>query len=271
MSKKVGFGAGHLYALSEEESERLLLGVLDAGVKLIDTARSYALSEERIGRYLASRREEIVLSTKVGYGIDGVEDWTPECIRAGIEAARQRLQTDVIDIVHLHSCELEVLETEGVVDALLEAKDKGHIKAAAYSGDNAELQWALASGYFDAVQTSLNVCDCAAVDAVAATEVQVIVKRPLANAVWRFSERPDAFDLGIYYDRWQEVRELISGDPAETALRFAAHQVGVDYILVGTRSLAHLESALAAVSRGPLSGDVSEAIRGKCRHWPQIT
>lgn len=268
---RIGFGAGHLHALSEAECERLLLGVVDAGVSLIDTARSYAHSEERIGRYLASRRDEITLSTKVGYGIDGVEDWTPECIRAGIEEARQRLRADVIDIVHLHSCDLAVLQTEGVVEALLQARDAGHIKSAAYSGDNAELQWALKSGHFDTVQTSINVCDCAALELIAKHDVRVLAKRPLANAPWRFAERPDAFDLGIYYDRWQEVKNRIDGDPAEAALRFAAFQKGVDHILVGTRSLEHLNAALRAVSRGPLARDATDAIRGIAGHWPQIT
>jgi aryl-alcohol dehydrogenase-like predicted oxidoreductase len=61
----LGFGAGHVGdpALAEAEVGRLLHGVLDLGVTLIDTARSYGLSEERIGRHLAGRRNEFVLST----------------------------------------------------------------------------------------------------------------------------------------------------------------------------------------------------------------
>jgi aryl-alcohol dehydrogenase-like predicted oxidoreductase len=72
----LGFGAGHVGdpALAEAEVERLLHGALDLGVTLIDTARSYGLSEERIGRHLAGRRDEFILSTKIGYGIPGYED-----------------------------------------------------------------------------------------------------------------------------------------------------------------------------------------------------
>jgi aryl-alcohol dehydrogenase-like predicted oxidoreductase len=66
--------------VSESEAGRLLNQVLDAGVNLIDTARGYGLSEERIGRHLAHRRPEFLLSTKVGYGIPGVADWTYDCI-----------------------------------------------------------------------------------------------------------------------------------------------------------------------------------------------
>ncbi|TXT24440.1 MAG: aldo/keto reductase, partial [Planctomycetota bacterium] len=46
--------------------ERLLNGVLDAGINLIDTAPAYGISEERIGKFLSQRRGEFVLSTKVG-------------------------------------------------------------------------------------------------------------------------------------------------------------------------------------------------------------
>ena len=74
----LGFGAGHIGSenLPEQEAESLLHQVLDSGITLIDTARAYGLSEERIGKYLSRRRSEFVLSTKVGYGIDGFENWT---------------------------------------------------------------------------------------------------------------------------------------------------------------------------------------------------
>jgi aryl-alcohol dehydrogenase-like predicted oxidoreductase len=56
----LGFGAGHVGdpALDEAEVGRLLHGALDLGVTLIDTARSYGLSEERIGRHLAGRNQD---------------------------------------------------------------------------------------------------------------------------------------------------------------------------------------------------------------------
>ena len=74
----VGFGAMHLNddRVSEAEAGRLLNAVLDLGVNLVDTARGYGLSEERIGRHLSWRRRDFLLSTKVGYGIPGFEDWT---------------------------------------------------------------------------------------------------------------------------------------------------------------------------------------------------
>ena len=62
----LGFGSMHLNdeRSSDGDAGRLLNQVLDAGINLIDTARGYGLSEERIGRYIAHRRSEYLLSTK---------------------------------------------------------------------------------------------------------------------------------------------------------------------------------------------------------------
>ena len=72
----LGFGAMQAGdpRLPEEAAARILNHALDLGLALVDTARAYGLSEERIGRHLARRRDEFVLSTKVGYGVDGIAD-----------------------------------------------------------------------------------------------------------------------------------------------------------------------------------------------------
>ena len=100
----LGLGAGQIGAaeLADRDVEALLRATVELGVTLIDTARSYGLSEERIGRFLAPVRDHVVLSTKVGYGVDGVPDWTGECVRLGVDRALTLLATDRIDIVHLH-------------------------------------------------------------------------------------------------------------------------------------------------------------------------
>ncbi len=170
--------------LPEEAAARLLNHALDLGLTLIDTARSYGLSEERIGRHLAHRRDEFVLSTKVGYGVDGVPDWTYDCIVAGVQAARDRLRSDTIDIVHLHSCGLDLLEAGEATRALADCAARGWLRVAAYSGDGAELRHAVLSGEFGAVQASLNLCDQQALRVLAeagACGMGTIAKRPLGR------------------------------------------------------------------------------------------
>ncbi|MBK9088453.1 MAG: aldo/keto reductase [Holophagales bacterium] len=85
----LGFGAGAVgdVALDEGEAGRLLNGALDLGLSFVDTAPGYGLSEERIGRHLSHRRAEFVLSTKLGYAVPGVPDWSEKCIARGVDLA----------------------------------------------------------------------------------------------------------------------------------------------------------------------------------------
>lgn len=265
----LGFGAGHIGEphLSEQDVARLLGAALDAGITLFDTARSYGLSEERLGRHLGARRAEVVISTKCGYGIEGVPDWTGPCITAGIDEALCRLRTDRIDIMHLHSCPQPVLQREDILEALMGAVRQGKVRVAAYSGDNEPLELALRSGAFGSVQSSVNLCDQRAI-AYALPEAQqrgvgFIAKRPLANAPWRFQERPAAQDIAEYWDRLRAM----ALDPMgmgwdELALRFSAFTPGVSSCIVGTSRSEHLQTCARILDKGPLPEDVLDRVRG---------
>lgn len=264
----LGFGAGHIgdLALDDAEAGRLLGAVLDAGVTLIDTARGYGASEERIGRHLAHRRREFVLSTKVGYGIPGHEDWTGACVAAGIDAALGLLRTDTIDIVHLHTCPTDVLERGDVIDALDDARTAGKIRVADYSGDNDPLEWAVASGRFGSVQTSINVFDQRVIDRGLAdareSGLGVIAKRPVANAPWRFADRPAGDYCEVYWERMQAMDIDTGGlEWQELALRFATFLPGVGCSIVGTRSVDHLLRNVAIAERGPLPDGLVASLR----------
>jgi aryl-alcohol dehydrogenase-like predicted oxidoreductase len=277
----LGLGGGALGRddLDEKAAEHLLNAALDQGIDFIDTARSYGRSEERIGRHLGHRRQEFVLSTKGGYGADGIADWTGACVTAGIEAALVRLRTERIDIFHLHSCPLEVLMRDDILGALEQAVRAGKIAMAGYSGDNEPLDWAIRSGYFGAVECSLNLCDQRVLGGtLAAAEERglgLIVKRPLANAPWRFAERPEADDVAVY---WERLRTMCMGamgsrrlDPAghdwdELALRFVAFTPGVATCVVGTARLDHLRRNASLLDRGPLPTALVEHIRAAFGH-----
>jgi aryl-alcohol dehydrogenase-like predicted oxidoreductase len=266
----LGLGAGQLgdAALEDAEAGRLLNGAVDLGITLIDTARGYGLSEERIGRHLRHRRRELVLSTKVGYGIPGYEDWTGPCITAGVEAALARLGTDCIDLVHLHSCPLEVLQRGDVVVALERAVAAGKVRVAAYSGENQPLRWALASQRFGSVQVSVNLfdqritTDPGGLPAAAAAGLGVIAKRPLANAPWRFRDRPSGDYCEAY---WLRMRAMGLHPGAlgwdELALRFSAFVPGVTSCIVGSRSLEHVRRNAELVQRGPLPPSLMASIQ----------
>jgi aryl-alcohol dehydrogenase-like predicted oxidoreductase len=264
----LGLGAGEVgeARVGDAEAARLLQEALDLGLTLVDTARSYGLSEERIGRHLSHRRGEYVLATKVGYGVEGEADWTAGCVRRGIDEALIRLRTEVIDLVLLHSCGPEALADEGILGALDDARRAGKIRAAGYSGENAALGQAIASGRFGAVECSVNLCDQRGLDGAlpdaAARGLGVVAKRPLANAPWRHAARPVGQYVEPYWERWQAMG-LGSGGLAwdELALRFAAFAPGVSCCIAGTARVEHLRRNVEAVAKGPLPPAQVEAIR----------
>ncbi len=265
----LGFGGGHIGsdASSESEVARLLGEAVDGGVTFIDTARSYGASEERIGRHLRHRRHELVLSTKGGYGIAGVPDWSAAAVTRGIEEALRRLRVDCIDIFHLHSCAPDVLADEGVLRALDDARAGGRIRVAAYSGENEALDVAVRTGCFGAVQCSVNVCDQRAllrsVPEASARGLGVVGKRPLANVSWRHAERPTGQYGEVYWDRLRAMQLAIDGeDGVEAALRFSAFAPGVSVVIAGTARVEHLRKNIAAVARGPLQPSVVARIVG---------
>lgn len=268
----VGFGAGHIGADGDAEDDvaAVVVAALDAGVTFFDTARGYGRSEERLGRLLP--REGIVLSTKVGYGIEGVPDWTAEAVRRGVNEALVRLRRDAVDVVFLHSCPRDVLRRGDVVQALLAARSAGKVRIAGYSGENDALAWAVASGCFGAVQTSVNVADQwslhHALGDAATRGLGVVAKRPIANAVWRFPSRPNGRYGVTYWDRLRVMGvEPGDGDWLATTLRFSAYAPGVCTAIVGTASPQHLRDAVAAVERGPLPEE--ERARWRAAYSPE--
>lgn len=264
----IGLGAGRIGGsdVDDGDVDRLIGSALDSGVTLVDTARSYGLSEERLGRALAGRRDHVVLSTKVGYGVTGIPDWTGPCVEAGVNAALARLRTDRLDLVHLHSCGLELLERGDVVDALRRAVESGKVRVAAYSGEGEALEWAVRSGAFGAVQCSVSVVDQAVLDGALAEAkargIGVLAKRALGNAPWRFASRPAEADVAEAWDRFR----ALALDPgglawADLFARFAAFAPGVSAVLVGTASPEHLAAAVRAVAAGPLDAAALSGLR----------
>ena len=257
-----GLGAGHIGGPDQtlREAVRVLDAALDLGINFVDTARGYGQSEERIGRWLGAHRSGIVISTKVGYDIAGEDDWSRGAVVGGVDEALRTLRTDVLDVVFLHSCDLDTLQRGEAIEALLACQQSGKVRVAGYSGENEALAWAVASGNFGAVQTSVNIVDQASLHhtlrAAAEQGLGVVAKRPLANVAWRHRERPAGVYGVEYWDRLQAAGlQPYEGDWTETAARFAAFAPGVSTAIVGTSSPRHLAEAAVAVEKGSLPKD----------------
>jgi len=123
------------------EASRLIDICLEAGVNLFDTADIYShgVSEEILGKAIAGRREQVLLSTKatftMGDGPNDVGSSRYHLIEA-CEASLRRLNTDRIDIYHLHGFDAltpqdEVLST---LDTLVKSGKVRYIACSNFSG-----------------------------------------------------------------------------------------------------------------------------------------
>ncbi len=97
----------------------------------------------------------------------------------------------------------------------------------------------------------------------------VIAKRPIANAVWRFAEKPENAYVVPYWERIQGLGyEFLKGDPSSgvaTALRFTLSVPGVHTAIVGNARPGRWRDNAAILEDGPLSPSAFEAIRSRWR------
>jgi len=268
----LGFGGGPVGYLDTDKQEvaEVVNAVLDGGINLIDTAAAYNGSEEAIGEAVGHRRDDYVLVSKCGKDPSGA-DWSAGGIEQGIDRSLQRLKTDYLDVMLLHTCDLDTLKQGEALGALVEARKAGKCRFIGYSGDNEAAAYAAGHDDVDVIETSVNICDQANIGNVLPlarkNNVGVLAKRPIANAAWT---DPSA-RRGIYVDYAKAYSQRLvgmgispedlgfSGDSdaawSEIALRFTLAQAGISTAIVGTTKASNVKRNLEIASKGPLPED----------------
>ena len=180
------------------------------------------------------------------------------------------MKTDYLDLVQLHSCDVAVLERGEVIKAVLDAKDAGKARFVGYSGDNDDARWAIESGLFDTLQTSLNLVDQQArtrlFPLAKARGMGIIVKRPIANGAWGAEESPSSY-AAEYFRRAQimaRMGPIPSGPDNRTllALGFVFAHPEVDTAIVGTRNSSHMLANIELVEEHlPIATEAVEELR----------
>ena len=122
----LAFGCGSRFLMydDEEKASAALNLAIDRGITYLDTAYAYGdgKSEKRVGKVMATRRKDVWLATKI-------PDRTRDAFLKRLEDSLARLQTDHVDLVHIHSLgnadDLERIEApDGALKGLLEARDQ---------------------------------------------------------------------------------------------------------------------------------------------------
>lgn len=296
----IGLGAAELgFQVSNDKVADALIGAaLDAGINVVDTAAMYSDSEEKLGKALKGRRNKILVFTKCGLfppprsyplglflrlkrkikialglscAFDSL-DWDPRALEWDINRSLRKMNTDYIDLIQLHSCSETVLRNEEVIEVLQKAQKAGKVRHIGYSSDGNATAYAIQTGVFETVQVAVNIADQKPIDEVLPlalkNRVGVIVKRPLANCLWKWSHRPAMDHYQAYWDRLQLLKyDFLCGPHAvDIALRFVVSQPGVHTVLVGTTNPMHLKQNAAAIGQ-PLSDEEFRAIRTR---WSDV-
>jgi uncharacterized protein len=158
----IAFGCGSRFLMyeSEDEALRALNHVIDSGVTYLDTAMDYGkgMSETRVGMVMRTRRKEVWLATKVPPPARTRDEAMRE-----VEKSLKRLQTDRVDLLHLHSLttgeDLQKIESkDGAMKALYELREQ---KVARFIGmtshtDGAVMAKAIEHNDLDCVQMAMN-------------------------------------------------------------------------------------------------------------------
>ena len=278
MVSEIGFGAleiGRDWApdvnpngthrhLTAGEAERVLHGVLDLGINLIDTAPAYWHSEEFIGRALVGRRDEYILATKVGEHCDPESgshyDYSYEATLRFIERSLQRLRTDRIDLIQIHSAPMEVLERGETLRALEDARRAGKVLHIGMTGHVAECLRAVELGGYETVQVPFNLINFQAAERLlplaAERGVGVLVMRPLAGG--KLTDKCDRLADRALCDAIRGFLKVADANPsteplAGLALAWILAHPAVTSVLVGTRRLDAVRENIGAarVAMGP--------------------
>jgi aryl-alcohol dehydrogenase-like predicted oxidoreductase len=260
-------GAPRARDISDGQAETILRAVLDAGINYIDTSIDYGLSEERIGRYIAHRRDNYYLASKCGClvgappaprGERSPHVFSRENIIAGVEQSLRRMKTDYLDVVQFHiSPSRETLEENGALDALLQLQAAGKVRFIGMSGTLPNLRDHIAMGIFDVFQIPYSAVEREHEDAIscaAEAGAGIVIRGGAAKGAPSTEKQ-----TGLQWDRWQRAQldDLFDGmTSVEFVLRFTFSHPHMHTTIVGTVNPAHLQANVAALEKGPLPSDV---------------
>jgi aryl-alcohol dehydrogenase-like predicted oxidoreductase len=132
MSTIAIFGGAAFYEISQEEADRVMEQVIEAGINHIDIAPSYGQAEERVGPWMPRERERFFLGCKT-------MERTKEGAWNELRQSLKRLQTKSFDLYQFHAIttmdELDAVTMKGgALEAFEEARQEGLIKYIGITG-----------------------------------------------------------------------------------------------------------------------------------------
>jgi predicted aldo/keto reductase-like oxidoreductase len=245
----IGTGSRFCSIENEDEALNILTFALDHGFYYWDTAHLYAngsiISEERLGQIVKDRREEIFLSTKCS-----TRD--PEEAKKEIEISLNRLQTDHVDILKVHSIEdvedvEEITRKGGLYDVLRSMKDQGITKYIGFSGHSSDKAMAKAATDYD-------------------FDTMLVALNHYSDDGDNFEERAVSAaakkNMGIMVMKVIRPRETVQGLVPQDLIRYALSLNQVHGAVIGIDSIQVLKENIELVKNfKPLTQDKMKELR----------
>jgi len=264
MVSEIGFGAleiGRNWGIvsddlkkpSEDEAIDVLVAAVGLGINLIDSAKAYVLSEERIGKALTSgrlRRKDFYLATKAGERFDEVTgslyDYSYEAVLLSLDESLELFHTDYVDLMQIHTAPLDVVRSGDAMRALKDAQKAGKCRfvGASFEDDQACVK-AIETGDYDTIQINYSLLERTGAErlitAAAKADVGVMIKQPLAKGLltdkYRHASPDDQARVEPYLFLQREGQTLAQG-----ALRFVLSNSEVHTVLCGSKRPEHLKA-----------------------------
>lgn len=264
---QVAFGCMSLQP-GAKESVTLLQEALDRGITLFDTADLYdkGSNEELLGTAFAGKRNNCIIATKVGnqWREDGSGwDWNPQkkYILLAVENSLRRLQTDYIDLYQLHGGTLED-PIPDIIEAFELLKQQGKIRYYGISSirPNVIREW-IRHGACTSVMMQYSLLDRrpeeSCLELLQNAGIGVLARGALAKGL--LAGKQAAAYLNYTATQVAAMSATVSSlrTPDElsssVALQYVLQNPAVTSTVVGIRTTAQLQEAIAAADRQPLS------------------
>jgi aryl-alcohol dehydrogenase-like predicted oxidoreductase len=194
-------------------------------------------------------------------------DYSAKAIAPQIDRSLQRLKTDYIDIIQLHSPPYEDVAFGDGLEGLKRAQEQGKVRFISLSADGDAAQKAIEIGEYDTLQITYNILQQEPAEIIAAArekDMGIIIKVPIASAIYEKAASDEGGSA-----MWERAQKILApevvGDLSrvEVALRWLLGDTNVHTAIVGTTNIDHLEANFAAVERGRLPDAMLAEIRSR--------
>jgi len=279
-------------AVDDRESVRMLRHALDDGVNFFDTAPWYGNghSERLVGEALQGRRHEAVIATKIGIFLkEGryTSDYSGEFVRARVADSLERLRTDYVDVLQLHSPTPAEFRDDGLA-ALVELKASGVVRAVGISlpasiAESESFYLPICrAGDVDVVQVPYNLlkpeAEARVLPEIAALGIGVICREPFffGYLTGRFDENtvfPSQTDVRSTWPRERHLALVakarrfeflgaeLGASMSQAALAYCLSHESIATVIPGAMTVAELGEDVAAARLAPLPQPLRDEVR----------